>query len=136
SAGNNGVDLSKQPIYPAVNQLSNTLTVTSTLKDGSLADGVNFGQDVSIGLPAENLPAIGVGNQETMMTGSSFAVPKLAGYAICIVASTKTAKMDGAALARAVKDSIRPQHHNNAYGLFLSDSQIDAECAPYRRASQ
>jgi len=136
SAGNNGVDLNKQPIYPAVNQLSNALTVTSTLKDGSLADGVNFGQDVNIGLPAENLPAIGVGNQETIMSGSSFAVPKLAGYAICIVASTKTEKMDGAALARAVKDSIRPQHHNNAYGLFLSDSQIDAECAPYRRASQ
>ena len=136
SAGNNGLDLGKQPIYPAVNQLSNAITVTSTLGNGTVADGVNFGKYVGIGLPAENLTATGVNDQETLMSGSSFAVPKLAAYAICIAAGGKDKAMDGAELAAAITQSIGPQHDNTGYGLFLSDSQLNAVCAPYRRASQ
>ena len=61
SAGNNGVDLGELPIYPAVNALENAITVTSTMPDGRLADGSNFGIAVDIGLPAENLLATGAG---------------------------------------------------------------------------
>ena len=52
--------------------------------DGRLADRSNFGKAVDIGLPAENLLTIGVNAHQRMMSGSSFAVPKLTAYVICI----------------------------------------------------
>ena len=49
SAGNNGIDIGKTDIYPAVNNLTNALTVTSTLKNGEIANGSNYGTNVEIG---------------------------------------------------------------------------------------
>ena len=134
SAGNNGLDLGASPIYPAVNNLPNALTVTSTLADGTLADGSNFGQAVDIGLPAENLLATGIGQQQRMMSGSSFAVPKLTGYAICIAHGMAQSQKNGHGLAAAVKASLKPAQTDGGYGLFLPDSHLTASCTAYQTA--
>ena len=133
SAGNNGVNLGESPIYPAVNTLDNAITVTSTMPNGGLADGSNFGIAVDIGLPAENLLATGADEQQRMMSGSSFAVPKLAAYVICIVNAATPNSLTGKALAQAVKTSLRPAESAAGYGLFLSDSKLDTTCNPYRQ---
>ena len=133
SAGNNGVDLGELPIYPAVNALDNAITVTSTMPDGRLAEGSNFGMAVDIGLPAENLLATGVNARQRMMSGSSFAVPKLTAYVICITKAATPAHPNGKALAQAVKASLRPAKSAAGYRQFLSDSHLDATCKPYRQ---
>jgi hypothetical protein len=136
SAGNNGVDLGELPIYPAVNALDNAITVTSTMPDGRLADGSNFGTAVDIGLPAENLLATGVDESQRMMSGSSFAVPKLTAYVICIANAAMPNHLTGKALAQAVKTSLHTALSAAGYGLFLSDSKLDATCKPYRQATK
>jgi hypothetical protein len=133
SAGNNGVDLGEVPTYPAVNTLENAITVTSTMPNGRLASGSNFGIAVDIGLPAENLLASGVNAHQRMMSGSSFAVPKLTAYAICIANAAKPNRLNGKALAQAMKTSLTPAKTAEGYGLFLSDSKLDTTCNPYRQ---
>ncbi|MDC3293035.1 S8 family serine peptidase [Alphaproteobacteria bacterium] len=133
SAGNNGVNLGEMPIYPAVNALENAITVTSTMPDGQLAKGSNFGIEVDIGLPAENLLARGVDAHQRMMSGSSFAVPKLTAYVICVSNAAAPNRLTGKALAQAVKSSLPPADLAAGYGLFLSDSKLDATCNPYRQ---
>jgi len=133
SAGNNGVNLGELPIYPAKNALENAITVTSTMPDGQLAEGSNFGIAVDIGLPAENLPARGVNAHQRIMSGSSFAVPKLTAYVICVANAAAPNRQTGKALAQAVKTSLPPADLAAGYGLFLSDSKLDATCNPYRQ---
>ena len=133
SAGNNGVNLGELPIYPAVNALENAITVTSTMPDGRLANGSNFGTAVDIGLPAENLLATGAGEHQRVMSGSSFAVPKLTAYVICVANAAAPNRLTGKALAQAVKTSLSPTDLAAGYGLFLSDSKLDATCNPYRQ---
>ena len=133
SAGNNGVNLGELPIYPAVNALENAITVTSTMPDGQLAEGSNFGIAVDIGLPAENLLANGVNAHQRMVSGSSFAVPKLTAYVICVANAAAPNRLTGKALAQAVKTSLPPADLAAGYGLFLSDNKLDATCNPYRQ---
>ena len=133
SAGNNGVDIDELPIYPAVNALENAITVTSTMPDGRLADGSNFGIAVDIGLPAESLLASGVDAHQRIMSGSSFAVPKLTAYVICVANAAAPKRLTGKALVQAVKNSLDPAETAAGYGLFLSDSKLNATCNPYRQ---
>jgi hypothetical protein len=136
SAGNNGVDLDELPIYPAVNALDNAITVTSTMPDGRLAEGSNFGIAVDIGLPAENLLATGVNAHQRMMSGSSFAVPKLTAYVICIANAATPNRPKGKALAQAVKSNLSPAASAAGYGLFLSDSKLETTCKPYHKETK
>ena len=55
-----GRDLADAAIYPAVNDLPNALTVTSTFADGRLPKESNFGEFVDIGVPAEAMNATGI----------------------------------------------------------------------------
>ena len=133
SAGNNGVNLGELPFYPAVNALDNAITVTSTMPDNRLAEGSNFKIAVDIGLPVEILLTTGANAHQRMMSGSSFALPKLTAYVICIANAATPNLLTGKALAQAVKDSLRPANSAAGYGLFLSDSELDATCKPYQK---
>ena len=99
SAGNNGVNHGELPIYPAVNELDNTITVNSTMPDSRLAKGSNFKIAVDIGLPVEILLTTGANAHQRMMSGSSFAVPKLTAYVICIANAAPPNRLMGEALA-------------------------------------
>ena len=94
-----GVNLGELLIYPAVNELDNAITVTSTMPDNRLAKGSNFKIAVDIGLPVEILLTTGANAHQRMMSGSSFALPKLTAYVICIANAAPPNRLMGEALA-------------------------------------
>lgn len=82
SAGNDGEDIDRSPIWPAVLKLDNIITVTSSDGFGRLAPRANWGKtSVDIMLPAENLDVIDFRGATGKASGSSYAVPRLAALA-------------------------------------------------------
>jgi hypothetical protein len=130
SAGNNGLDLANTAIYPAVNDLPHALTITSTFADGRLPAESNFGQFVDIGVPAEAMNATGIDYEQKQVSGSSFAVPKLAGFALCLAsAGPTTIAGNGARWAGAVKSALVSSPLDiTGYDVFLSDTQLRQIC--------
>jgi len=123
SAGNNGADLSQNPIYPAVSGLANALVVTSVLPDGQLAQGSNYSADyVDFGLPAEQLLLAEPEGQVTRVSGTSFAVPRLAGLAVCVLSSNPRLDTDG--LVSALAARALPAQNNAGYRYFLTEQAL------------
>ena len=46
SAGNNGFDIDRRPIYPAALKLKNIITVTSSDQNGRIGRGSNIGKSI------------------------------------------------------------------------------------------
>ncbi len=105
SAGNDGRDIDKDPVYPAALTLENILTVTSADAFGRLASGSNWGAEaVDVMLPAENLEIIDFRGASGRASGSSYAVPRLAALAARILArdpGLNAAELKARILARA-----------------------------------
>ncbi|MBO6894936.1 MAG: S8 family serine peptidase [Roseibium sp.] len=86
SAGNDGHDIDRTPVYPAAFDLENILTVTSSDAFGKLAPGSNWGREsVDIMLPAENVKVTDFRGAAGVASGSSYAVPLLAALAARIL---------------------------------------------------
>lgn len=82
SAGNNGRDIDKAPVYPAALDLPNLLVVTSADDFGQLAEGVNWGRrSVDYMVPAEHVPVIHFDGVTGYAAGSSYAVPRVVALA-------------------------------------------------------
>lgn len=105
SAGNNGRDIDRDPVYPAALTLENVLTVTSADAFGRLASGSNWGaESVDVMLPAENLEIVDFRGASGRASGSSYAVPRLAALAARILArdpDLNVAELKARILARA-----------------------------------
>ena len=87
SAGNNGRDIDRDPVYPASSALENILVVTSADGFGRLARGSNWGRkSVDVMLPAENLEIVDFRGASGAASGSSYAVPRLAALAARLLA--------------------------------------------------
>ena len=87
SAGNDGRDIDREPVYPAALELENIVTVTSADAFGRLASGSNWGRtNVDVMLPAENLEIVDFRGASGRASGSSYAVPRLAALAARILA--------------------------------------------------
>ena len=87
SAGNDGRDIDREPVYPAALDLENILTVTSSDGFGRLAPGSNWGRaKVDVMLPAENLEIVDFRGASGRASGSSYAVPRLAALAARMLA--------------------------------------------------
>ena len=79
SAGNNGIDIDKQAIYPASFDLDNMIVVSSGNKFGLLGPQSNYGRDsVDLVVPAERISVIDHRGVKTYASGSSYAVPRVA----------------------------------------------------------
>lgn len=82
SAGNDGRDLDKVPVYPAALGLDNILTVTSAEADGRLARGSNWGAvRVDVMVPGEQVAVTDHRGAAGKASGSSFAVPRVTALA-------------------------------------------------------
>ncbi len=82
SAGNDGRNVDEKPIYPSGYKLANALVVTSTDTFGRLPAASNWGPEtVDISTPGENLESIDHLGAKTFVSGSSFAVPRIAALA-------------------------------------------------------
>ncbi len=87
SAGNNGRDIDRDPVYPAASALENILVVTSADGFGRLARGSNWGREsVDVMLPAENVEIVDFRGASGTASGSSYAVPRLAALAARLLA--------------------------------------------------
>ena len=85
SAGNDGRDLDREPVYPAALALANQLTVTSATDDGRLARGSNWGRRaVDLLVPAEGVLVTGFEGRRVFASGSSYAVARVGALAACL----------------------------------------------------
>ena len=126
SAGNNGRDIDKQPVYPASLDLDNMLVVTSADDFGLVAQGVNWGRvSVDYMVPAEFQNALAFDGQPILVSGSSYAVPKVAALAARLLRDDPTLSVD------SLLSEIRRQFANGAAPAqlaegFLYDPQVDS----------
>ena len=82
SAGNNGRNIDIEPVFPASLDLDNLLVVTSADDFVSPAEGVNWGPgSVDYLVPAERRQALDYAGTETLVSGSSYAVSRVAALA-------------------------------------------------------
>lgn len=87
SAGNDGRDIDRDPLWPAALDLANMIVVTSSDAFGRLAEGSNWGaRSVDIMLPGENVEVTDFRGARGTASGSSYAVPRLAALAARILA--------------------------------------------------
>jgi len=88
SAGNDGRDLDREPVYPAALELANQLSVTSSENDGGLARGSNWGRrSVDLLVPAERVLATGFDGRRIFASGSSYAAARVGALAACLSAA-------------------------------------------------
>ena len=86
SAGNEGRDLDREPVYPAALEAANQLTVTSAEDDGRLAGGSNFGRrTVHLLVPAEKRLVTDFDGRRVFASGSSYAVARAGALAACLL---------------------------------------------------
>ncbi|MGQ0651439.1 MAG: S8 family serine peptidase [Betaproteobacteria bacterium] len=88
SAGNDGRDLDRAPVYPAALKLANQLTVSSSESDGRLARGSNWGRRaVDLLVPAERVLVTAFGGRRMFASGASYAVARTGALAACLLAA-------------------------------------------------
>jgi len=88
SAGNDGRDLDRDPVYPAALGLANQVTVTSSENDGTLARGSNWGRgSVDLLVPAERILVTGFDGRRIFASGASYAAARVAALAACLLAA-------------------------------------------------
>ena len=82
SAGNDGRNIDERPVYPASLDLENMLVVTSADDFVSPAERTNWGRiSVDYLVPAERRGALDYSGTETRVSGSSYAVSRVAALA-------------------------------------------------------
>ncbi len=107
SAGNDGRDIDKTPVYPAALDLENFLVVTSADDFGRLAEGSNWGRThVDVMVPGERVPVTDHRGAAGKASGSSFAVPRVTALAARLLA--KHPEWRAAELKRAIVARARP----------------------------
>lgn len=88
SAGNDGRDLDREPVYPAALKLANQLSVTSSENDASLARGSNWGRrSVDLLVPAERVLVTGFDGRRVFASGASYAAARVGALATCLLAA-------------------------------------------------
>jgi hypothetical protein len=107
SAGNDGRDIDKDPVYPAALKLPNFLVVTSADAFGRLAEGSNWGREnVDIMVPGEQITVTDHRGAQGKASGSSFAVPRIAAMAARV--SARNPAWQGPELKQAILSRARP----------------------------
>ena len=109
SAGNEGLNIDDNKIYPASFELENIIVVTSSDIFGNLARGSNYGKtSVDFLVPGEQISVIDHRGVKTKASGSSFAVPRLVSLAARYITKHNNAKVvdiKNMLIARAVSKS-------------------------------
>ncbi len=105
SAGNNGRDIDRRPVYPAAFNLDNMIVVTSADGFGAPAPGSNWGKrTVDLAVPGERIPVIDFSGTPTTASGASFAAPRVTALAARLAAAHpdwRAAELKSAIIARA-----------------------------------
>ena len=127
SAGNNGRDIDDEPVYPASLSLSNMLVVTSADDFVRPAHGVNWGRvNVDYMVPAEMQTVVRFDGSEALVSGSSYAVPRVAALAARLLKQNPTLN------TQTLIAKIRSKFANGAVPRqigqgYIHDPQLDVE---------
>ena len=82
SAGNDGRDLDRRPVYPAAFHAENMLVISSADGFGDPAPGSNWGKGtVDLLVPGERVPVTDFQGRATVASGASFAAPRVTALA-------------------------------------------------------
>ncbi len=101
SAGNEGRNVDEKPIYPAAFGLPNVLVVASTDNFGRFPKSSNWGvKTVDISTPGERLKSLDHSGVAREVSGSSYAVPRIAALAARL--SARRPDWDAARLKAAI----------------------------------
>jgi hypothetical protein len=86
AAGNEGQDLTRQPLYPTSYRLPNVLVVGAADSSGKMWERSNIGRGiVDIAVNAVDTPAMRFDGSMANLSGTSFAAPKAAGFAATLL---------------------------------------------------
>ena len=86
AAGNDGVNVDQEPMYPASFELDNLITVTFIDADGDLTGYSNYGKNsIDLAAPGDDIFSTVVGSYSTM-SGSSMAAPQVSAVAAMLYA--------------------------------------------------
>jgi hypothetical protein len=97
SAGNDGRNIDEKPVYPSSYKLDNALVVASTDNFGRLPPSSNWGtKTVDISTPGEEIETIDHAGTKTFVSGSSFAVPRIAALAARLLQGQRLVSKSGA----------------------------------------
>lgn len=127
SAGNNGRNIDENPVFPASLSLPNLLVVTSSDDFVQPAQGVNWGRThVDYLVPAEMQRVLRFDGSEGVVSGSSYAVPRVAALAARILRDD--ADLDAtdlqAEIRRRFASGAAPRQIGKGY---VHDPRLDTE---------
>ncbi len=132
AAGNKGVDISKEPYYPACYNAQNSIVVAATDQYGRLYEKSNYGAFVDIGAPGEDIASIYMEDQYIKSQGTSAAAPFVSG--ICALVLEKNPKLlpyevkqivthpDNVTQINGLKGKVKCSGIINAYKSIITDA--------------
>lgn len=124
SAGNQGRNIDREPVYPAALDLPNLLVVSSSGDDLRPARGSNYGaRSVDYLLPAERIETVDFDGTVRRVSGSSYAVSRLAAMAARLLAEQP--EMDTAELKTAISARTIPPIGDGDAGGVIPDPLAD-----------
>lgn len=123
AAGNEGVDLTRRPLFPMAYAQDNHLVVAAANPDGSVWGRSNTGSGlVEIAVPAVEVPGLEFSGRDKLLTGTSFAAPRVAALAAQIHVSEQG--LSGAALKQAVLSAVAQKGHVSGPITSITETQF------------
>jgi subtilisin family serine protease len=121
AVGNDGIDLTTSPTYPAAYGEDNVLGIAATTRDGDLSSVSDYGPGADVAAPGEQILSTALGGGYEWRTGTSMAAPEAAGALVLLAAARPD--LDGNRLRDALLAGVR---HT---GLPVSAGAVDVGAA-------
>ncbi|KAF8822211.1 subtilisin SUB8 [Cardiosporidium cionae] len=123
AAGNDGLDITNEPYYPASLLRDWTLTVGAYAMDGSIPAWSNYGSaNVHFTAPGENITSLWLNQHYRLSSGTSMAAPMASGVACLILARKPLLRPQQ--VVDALLETITPVPTH--VGLSISSGRLNA----------
>ncbi|PFH37247.1 subtilisin SUB8 [Besnoitia besnoiti] len=123
AAGNDGMDITKTPYYPASFLRDWTITVGAHARDGALPQWSNYGHNsVHLTAPGESITSTWMGSGYRLSSGTSMAAPMVSGVAAEILAYNPILQPQQV-IDVLVQSAISDRRHQN---ISLTGARLNA----------